>query len=177
MSALNARAPKDWQRRLREVLPCVYACVGTDRSTGDSLGPLLGTLLSEAGVDYVFGTLSDPLHAGNLRERLPEIIRAAKEARRPILAIDAALGPFERIGAVSFGACPLAPGSGVGKDMPLFGDYSLVGTVNVSGFMEYVVLQNTSLGRVYAMAQEITGVIAPAHRAAREVAAAREARR
>ena len=27
--------------------PIVFVCIGTDRSTGDSLGPLVGTLLKE----------------------------------------------------------------------------------------------------------------------------------
>lgn len=27
--------------------PIVFVCIGTDRSTGDSLGPLVGTLLEE----------------------------------------------------------------------------------------------------------------------------------
>ena len=43
-------------------------CVGTDRSTGDALGPITGTLLAETGSDVmdVWGTLDDPVHAVNL---------------------------------------------------------------------------------------------------------------
>ena len=58
--------------------PIVIVCIGTDRSTGDSLGPLVGTLLSEKTENssssfHVYGTLDDPIHAMNLQEKLNEI--------------------------------------------------------------------------------------------------------
>src|SRR3954447_9090991 len=55
--------------------PIVIVCIGTDRSTGDSLGPLVGTLLEEKNPNsfYVYGTLEDPIHAVNLAEKLKEI--------------------------------------------------------------------------------------------------------
>ena len=46
----------------------VFLCIGTDRSTGDSLGPLIGYKLKgkeEADIP-VFGTLERPVHAMNL---------------------------------------------------------------------------------------------------------------
>ena len=43
----------------------VFVCIGTDAVTGDSLGPLTGTVLSEKlrGKTYVLGTLDRPLTA------------------------------------------------------------------------------------------------------------------
>lgn len=35
-----------------------FVCIGTDRSTGDALGPLTGSLLQESGMENVIGTLS-----------------------------------------------------------------------------------------------------------------------
>lgn len=42
--------------------PIILLCIGTDRSTGDSLGPLVGSFLKESLIKniHVFGTLDDP---------------------------------------------------------------------------------------------------------------------
>ena len=48
----------------------VFVCIGTDRSTGDSLGPLIGYKIANLrykGV-YVYGNLEHPVHAKNLEE-------------------------------------------------------------------------------------------------------------
>mgnify|MGYP000231911284 FL=1 len=46
----------------------VFLCIGTDRSTGDSLGPLIGYQLKEKRLERVaiLGTLERPVHAMNL---------------------------------------------------------------------------------------------------------------
>ncbi|MFP3381143.1 DUF1256 domain-containing protein, partial [Bacillus sp. SIMBA_069] len=49
----------------------------------------------------------------------------------------------------------LKPGAGVGKELPPIGDASITGVVNVGGFMEYFVLQNTRLSLVMKMATQI----------------------
>ncbi len=54
--------------------PIVFLCVGTDRSTGDSLGPLVGSKLAELNKDlYLYGTLEEPVHAMNLNDTLTSI--------------------------------------------------------------------------------------------------------
>ena len=48
----------------------VIACVGSDLSVGDSLGPIVGTKLKEklAGLNvYVYGTLQKPLTAHEIK--------------------------------------------------------------------------------------------------------------
>ena len=52
-------------------LPPVVLCIGTDRVTGDSLGPLVGTFLHAYGSDRylsIYGTLDFPVHALNLED-------------------------------------------------------------------------------------------------------------
>ena len=47
----------------------VFCCIGTDRSTGDALGPITGSFLSQL-MSFPFeivGTLDNPLHALNIR--------------------------------------------------------------------------------------------------------------
>lgn len=131
----------------------VLVCVGTDRSTGDAFGPIIGSKL-EAGIIFpkvsIYGTLDEPVHAVNLADTL-ERIRSAHREPPFILALDACLGKFEHVGHLILEQGPLHPGAGVKKSLPEFGDYTLTGVVNVCGFMEYFVLQNTRLGIVMRM--------------------------
>jgi putative sporulation protein YyaC len=129
----------------------VFLCVGTDRSTGDALGPLVGTYLEEEGY-HVVGTLKYPLHAMNLQKRIAEEVREGQT----IIAIDATLGARSDIGNVTFRSGGLKPGAGVNRDLGAYGDYSITGCVNVGGFMEFMVLQNTPLYRTMMMVDCIT---------------------
>ncbi|WP_100374322.1 spore protease YyaC [Bacillus sp. FJAT-45037] len=137
----------------------VIVCIGTDRSTGDSLGPLTGTKLQERNLHrfHVYGTLENPVHAVNLEDRLKEI---HKEHYRPyILAIDACLGRVNSIGKISLATGPIQPGAAVNKQLPAVGDIHMTGIVNIGGMMEYFVLQNTRLYTVMKMATTMADAI------------------
>ncbi len=134
----------------------VVVCVGTDRSTGDSLGPLVGTSLSrEASPHFdLYGTLDEPVHAMNLNETLHKINRSS---RYPfVIAVDACLGQVSSVGCIQLGPGPVRPGAGVNKELPPVGDIHMTGIVNVGGFMEYFVLQNTRLNLVMKMSEIIS---------------------
>ena len=139
-----------------KVRPIVIVCIGTDRSTGDSLGPLIGTLLSEKTLPnfYVYGTLEEPIHAVNLQEKLKYIHSIHENPF--IIGIDACLGRVKSVGIIQIGKGPVKPGAGVNKELPNVGEAHITGIVNVSGFMEYFVLQNTRLNLVLKMAKAIT---------------------
>lgn len=139
--------------------PIVFVCIGTDRSTGDSLGPLVGTLLEEMNLQnfFVYGTLDDPIHAVNLGEKLKWI--KEKHFHPFIIGIDACLGRFKSVGMIEIGDGPVKPGAGVNKDLPAVGNIHLTGIVNVSGFMEFFVLQNTRLNLVLKMAKTMANAI------------------
>ncbi|HJV31413.1 MAG TPA: spore protease YyaC [Bacillales bacterium] len=139
--------------------PIVFVCIGTDRSTGDSLGPLTGTLLSEKNIPsfFVYGTLDDPIHAVNLAEKLKEIHE--KHFHPFIIGIDACLGRVKSVGMIEIGNGPVQPGAGVNKELPEVGNIHITGIVNVSGFMEFFVLQNTRLNLVLNMAKSIANGI------------------
>lgn len=133
----------------------VVLCIGTDRSTGDALGPLTGSKLSSrpARSFAVYGTLDQPVHAANLAENLERILRHHHDPF--IVAIDACLGKTESVGCIGVKSGPLRPGTGVNKNLPPVGQVHVVGVVNVGGFMEYLVLQNTRLNLVMKMADII----------------------
>ncbi|NMD72489.1 spore protease YyaC [Bacillus sp. DNRA2] len=147
MSGLNANRP------------IVFVCIGTDRSTGDSLGPLVGTLLEEKMISpfFVYGTLENPIHAVNLKEQLNDI--HDKHVNPFIIGIDACLGRLKSVGVIQIAEGPVKPGAGVNKDLPEVGNLHITGIVNVSGFMEFFVLQNTRLNLVLKMAKTIANGI------------------
>ena len=136
----------------------VVACIGTDRSTGDALGPLVGESLLRLGAspDMVLGNLREPVHALNL----DRVARRISNVDRPtVIAVDAALGPADEIGSIRVRRGGLRPGAGVGKQLPTVGDISVTAIVNVSGEgSDAQVLQST---RLYVV-QELAGLIAAA---------------
>jgi putative sporulation protein YyaC len=134
----------------------IILCVGTDRSTGDSLGPLTGTLLNK--IEFfpatVIGNIHKPVHASNLDEVITSI---NNEYQNPfIIAIDAGLGKHSSVGYIDVKKGPLKPGTGVNKKLPEIGDMHITGLVNVGGYMEYLVLQSTRLSIVMKMAETIS---------------------
>lgn len=133
----------------------VIVCIGTDRSTGDALGPLVGTALNRhnSSLFDLFGTLEEPVHAMNLDETLARI---RHQISMPfIIGIDACLGQVSSVGCIQVGKGPVHPGAGVNKELPPVGDIHMTGIVNVGGFMEYFVLQNTRLHLVMRMSEII----------------------
>lgn len=133
----------------------VFCCIGTDRSTGDALGPLVGDYLDKYHTfPYkVVGTLEKPLHALNLQENLLQLQQSTPTPY--IVAIDACLGHDAKIGEIILQSGPLFPGKAVKKELPPIGDISIKGIVNVAGFMEMLVLSNTRLHVTYSMSQKI----------------------
>jgi len=133
----------------------VFLCIGTDRSTGDSLGPWVGTLLEERGFPGVVGTLRRPCDALSL----PKLVRELPRDRR-IVAIDACLGREESVGAYLVKKGPIVPARSVNGGFGGVGDYSVAGVVNANGPKPYWTLQSTSLYRVMEMAKEMAAAIA-----------------
>lgn len=135
--------------------PLIIICIGTDRSTGDALGPLVGEKLYKVCRHAkVLGNLQEPVHACNLEKVLGEVKSTYENPF--IIAIDASLGRTENVGTIKISPGALKPGAGVNKNLPSVGDFHITGVVNVGGFMEYVVLQNTRLYTVMRMVDIIS---------------------
>ena len=128
----------------------IILCIGTDRATGDCLGPLVGQQLYNYSESFkVYGTLDSPVHALNLVETISTI---KSENDNPfIIAIDASLGISSHIGYITVSNSPIAPGKGVNKKLPAIGDISITGIVNLSGKSPNL-LQNTRLYNVMQLA-------------------------
>lgn len=134
----------------------VILCIGTDRSTGDSLGPLVGYKLKSLLSDsvHLYGDLEQPVHAKNLAETINLINH--KHPSAIIIAIDACLGNVQNIGKIYIKEEPLSPGSAMNKDLPKIGDISITGIVNIGGTLEFLVLQNTRLYTVMLLSDIIS---------------------
>ncbi|MFL0270246.1 spore protease YyaC [Candidatus Clostridium radicumherbarum] len=141
---------------IKEERPIIFLCIGTDRSTGDSLGPLVGDKLKFMIREniFVYGNLESPVHAKNLCEIIEEI--KLKHNNPYIVAIDACLGSLQNIGKIFIEKKPLTPGAAMNKDLPAVGDLSITGIVNMSGTLEFMVLQNTRLYTVMMLADIIS---------------------
>lgn len=138
----------------------VVVCIGTDRITGDSLGPFVGTLLQERYPGLpVYGTLADPLHGANLGERIASIYR--EHPGRPVVAVDSALGENGSVGKICVYRGPLQPSSGLNKTLPEIGDVHVIGIVNVGhgNSLDYFALQDVRMHLVWEMAKVILRVV------------------
>lgn len=138
----------------------IFLCIGTDRATGDSLGPLVGYKLKSLPLPeniLILGTLEKPVHAKNLKENIDWINKYEKESL--IVAIDASLGEKEYINYINIGEGGIKPGAGIKKNLPYVGDLHITGIVNSSGLLEISTLQNTRLSIVMKMVDIIsTGI-------------------
>ncbi|MCL2566323.1 MAG: spore protease YyaC [Defluviitaleaceae bacterium] len=140
---------------------CVL-CIGSDRATGDSLGPIVGQMLQSAlslSPIKIYGNLRTPAHAVNLQSTLEKIYT---ENQNPfIIAVDAALSKSpSHIGRLNTGIGSLKPGSSVGKSLPNVGHFYITGVVNWMPSIESLtILQSTRLGNVFEMAEVIAGGI------------------
>ena len=163
IDALNSKSPfiiRDYLYNeltpiLKQNRPIIFICIGTDRSTGDSLGPLVGEKLkfSPKSNVYVYGNLENPVHAKNIENTLEEVNKNFKSPY--IIAIDACLGSLDSVGKIIIEKKPIYPGMAVNKDLPPVGDLSIMGVVNVAGSLEFMVLQNTRLYTVMTIANTI----------------------
>ena len=136
----------------------VIVCIGSDLAIGDSLGPVVGTMLKNKGYGgVVYGTLKNPVTAKEVKYINNFIGRTHPNA--PVIAIDAAVGDEADIGLVKVSDVPLKPGSGAHKRLGKVGDISILGIVAGRGAFSYSVLNLTRLNMVYSMAEAVSDAI------------------
>ncbi|RHP46031.1 MULTISPECIES: spore protease YyaC [unclassified Clostridium] len=132
-------------------------CIGTDRSTGDSLGPLIGHKLKSSGVEdgsvQIVGTLDCPVHAMNLEQAVFMVRRCYPD--HVIVAVDASVGQSEHVGCITLGKGALRPGLGVSKQLQAVGDIFITGIVGGYGNYDPLMLQSVRLSVVMRMADYI----------------------
>lgn len=139
--------------------PLRFFCIGSDRITGDSLGPFVGYKLEQYRshlpkniVPYqVIGTLSDPVHALNLNRTLDAL--SPSHMSYLTIAIDASLGSAESCGHITLSNQPLLPGEGIRRKLRKVGQISITGVVGNE--KDPHPLQHTPLHTVIELADSI----------------------
>ena len=138
----------------------VIVCIGSDLAIGDSLGPIVGSMLryKTQGLNvFLYGTLSSPVTAKEIKH-----LRAfLKETHRnsPIIAVDAAVGQEGDIGLIKLTDTPLLPGAGANKKLGAVGDISVMGIVAEKSVANYGLLNTTRLNLVYSMSEVISDAL------------------
>lgn len=152
----------DQEKKKKSYLELVFLCIGTDRITGDSFGPLVGTKLQEQLEKYnifninIYGTLKENICYTNLKE----IIKKIKERHQNacIVVIDAALASEEKIGEIFIDKGKMILGKGLCKAKIEVGDISIKAVVGKNYKLakyNFVSLQNISLNVVIKLADMV----------------------
>ena len=106
----------------------VIVCFGTNAISGDSLGPMVGTLLTQKYnvPAFVYGTDDSTVNGKNMTEWLSFIKAVHKDAI--FVAVDASLGRADKIGEIVIRPDGVWP-SGVTGKSERFGDVGILGIV------------------------------------------------
>ncbi len=136
----------------------IYVCIGSDLVLGDSLGPLIGTMLKKRKVNsYVYGTLNFPVTAKEIEYAKSHVKQMHPDSM--LVAIDAAVGAQEDVGLIRVMNKGLKPGLGVDKNLGVIGDISIVGIVAAKSLQNYNLYSSTRLNLIFKMAEKITSAI------------------
>ncbi len=151
--------------------PIIILCIGTDKVTGDSLGPFVGHRLCQMLNDKppalpvrIYGTLKEPVHAINLNDTLEDLKKKLANDNLSLkdcllLVVDASLGISSHLGYVTLSNQPLSPGEGVNKKLPRIGQISITGIIGeakVTSYKSQQVLRQTRLYDLIKLADFIS---------------------
>lgn len=136
----------------------VVLAIGSDRVTGDCIGPLVGYMLSSRGVP-VYGGLRSPVTALNILETCAVISKRHPHAF--IIAVDSAVGSDREVGKVKVIPRGLRPAAAAGRKLPRVGHLSVIGVVSPER-LGAKALSEVRLGSVFTLARSIADSIADA---------------
>ena len=133
---------------------CVIVCVGTDKISGDSLGPMVGSMLRAAGVPCpVYGVEGATVNGVNL-DRYREFL-ASRYAGVPVIAVDAALGEADEVGQIRYRKGGVCAGGALGRRTEGLGQLAVLGVVGRRGEDALSALLEAPLAVVERLAERI----------------------
>ena len=150
------------EKNKRENFEIIFLCVGTDRMTGDCLGPLVGTRLEEKLAPYnifnitIYGTLKENLCYSNMKDQLEHM--KMNHPNACVVVIDAALSDEEKIGKIFVEQRKMTLGKGLHKSQIKVGDISIKAVVGKNYKLpmhNFSILQNISLNSIIALSEII----------------------
>ena len=134
----------------------IVVCIGRDLAIGDSLGPLVGSMLrykTQGLGAYIYGTLGSPVTAKEIKYARTFLKQTHPYSQ--VIAIDAAVGEEGDIGMIKLCDKPLSPGAGAGKKLGTLGDISIMAIVAEKSLVSTSLFNGTRLNLVYSMAEII----------------------
>ena len=142
----------------------VFLCIGTDRITGDSFGPLVGYNLKNYYLNNkiikIVGDLESTVQSNNIEERYKQIIDTY---RKPfIISVDSALSSQDNIGKIIVEEGGIELGSGLKRNKMIIGDMSIKGIVarnTNNAKCNFAMLQNTHLCLIINMVEIVASGI------------------
>ena len=137
----------------------VIVCIGSDLAIGDSLGPLIGSILQSKlkGSAYVYGTLNSPVTAKE-SETVAKTIKYLHPNSK-ILAIAAGVGSGSDVGLIKISDVGINPGLGVNKTLPFIGDASIIAIVAEKPDALENILNKSRLSLIYKMSNlKVSGI-------------------
>lgn len=140
--------------------PPVVVCIGSDLAIGDSLGPIVGSMLKykTQGLRlFIYGTLAAPVTAKEIKY-MRTFLRET-HAGSQVIAVDAAVGAEGDIGLIKCVDSPLFPGAGANKKLGAIGDVSMMGIVAEKSLANYGLLNTTRLNLVYSMSEVVSDAL------------------
>ena len=138
----------------------ICLCIGSERATGDSFGPLVGyklnCLFNDSECIKIIGTLNNTVNLNNIKQIINNINNTYENPF--IIAIDSAMSNQKRIGEIVVSSDGVKIAAGMRRDMEDIGDMSIKGVVSQktnNPRCNLNLLQNTSLGIVMSMAETV----------------------
>jgi putative sporulation protein YyaC len=135
----------------------VILCLGTDKVIADSLGPIVGHLLTTKYNirTYVYGSLKRTVNSVNLKSYYEHINKTHKEHN--LLVVDAGLGNLKELGSINITSSGLIPYNNCYYKK--IGDIGITGIVLEKGILQTKQLAKINLNFVNNMAEIIAKVI------------------
>jgi len=143
-------------------MKCVIVCVGTDKISGDSLGPMVGSILRSRHVPCpVFGVEGCTVNGVNL-DRYRDFL-ARYYPGVPVVAVDAALGDASEVGQIRYRLGGVFAGGALGRRCAGLGNLAVLGVVGPKGEDALSTLLEVPLSAVerlaYRIADKLTEVL------------------
>ena len=138
----------------------VVLCIGSDKVSGDCLGPTVGTLLIEKhNVNaFVYGRIGRSVNSLNISDYVNFLNDNHKDAL--IIAVDACLGKSGDVGKVKICDRGVSAGLAVGRNNKRVGDVAVLGIVGEAGSDNMSALLSVPYGSVYALAESVARSVA-----------------
>lgn len=138
----------------------VVLCIGSDKISGDSLGPLVGSYLREEfKLPYpVYGTEGYSVNGVNL-DSYADMVRC-RHKQSTVIAVDAAIGTKKDVGKVRLRRGGIKAGGALGSKRGYIGDIGIMGVVAEEGDNVMGSLLSVPFEKVRHLAEQISALIA-----------------